>query len=46
MRRWDTDKCEIFATAYAAWNDLPIWGREPTDEAILREILERWHSDK
>ena len=46
MRRWDTDKCELFATAYAAWNDLLIWGREPTDDAILHEILERWHPDK
>ena len=46
MRRWDTDKCELFSTAYAAWNDLLIWGREPTDDAILHEILERWHPDK
>lgn len=46
MRTWDTDRCEMFATAYAAWNDLLIWKREPTDKAILNEILGRWHERK
>jgi len=46
MRGWDTDRCEIFSTAYAAWNDLLLWGRDPTDEAILHEILERWNPAK
>jgi len=46
MRTWDTDRCEIFSTTYAAWNDLVIWGREPTDEAILHEILDRWSPEK
>jgi hypothetical protein len=46
MRSWDTQTCEIFATAYAAWNDLIIWHRETTDDAILSEILERWHESK
>lgn len=46
MRDWNTDRCEIFCTTYAAWNDLVILGKEPTDAAILREILERWHDSK
>ena len=46
MRTWNTDQCEIFSTTYAAWNDLIIWGQQPTDSAILHEILERWHSNK
>ena len=46
MRTWDTDRCEMFATAYAAWNDLLIWKREPSDEAILEEVLGRWHERK
>jgi type I restriction enzyme S subunit len=46
MRDWNTDRCEIFCTTYAAWNDLVIWGKEPTEVAILREILERWHDNK
>lgn len=46
MRTWKTEQCEIFSTTYAAWNDLIIWGQQPTDGAILHEILERWHSNK
>jgi type I restriction enzyme S subunit len=46
MRAWDTDRCEIFSTAYAAWNDLILWGKPVTDKAILHEILERWNPAK
>jgi len=46
MRSWDTETCEVFATAYAAWNDLIIWRKEVSDDAILGEILERWHESK
>lgn len=46
MRSWDTETCEIFATTYAAWNDLIIWRKEASDDAILTEILERWHESK
>ncbi len=46
MRKWDTDACEIFSTAYAAWNDLLIWRKDATEEAILNEILNRWNPEK
>jgi type I restriction enzyme S subunit len=46
MRRWDTERCEIFSTAYAAWNDLLFWGQEATDDAIVHEVLHRWHESK
>lgn len=46
VREWPTERCEIFSTAYAAWNDLLIWGQKPTNDAILREILERWTDSK
>jgi type I restriction enzyme, S subunit len=46
MRSWKTDRCEIFSTVYAAWNDLILWGRAPTDETILHEILNCWHPNK
>lgn len=46
MRRWDTDRCEIFSTSYAAWNDLILGGREATDDAILHEVLNDWHESK
>ncbi|HTD82205.1 MAG TPA: hypothetical protein VK648_00275 [Gemmatimonadaceae bacterium] len=46
MRHWDTERCEIFATAYAAWNDLLLWEKEVSDDAILQEVLYRWHDSK
>lgn len=46
MQKWDTERCEIFCTAYAAWNDLILWGKEPTDDAILDEILNKWNPAK
>ncbi|HMP90634.1 MAG TPA: restriction endonuclease subunit S, partial [Kiritimatiellia bacterium] len=46
MRSWKTDRCEIFCTVYAAWNDLILWNKEPTEAAILNEILNRWHDSK
>ncbi len=41
----NTDDAELFATAYAAWNDLLIDGRSPDDEAIIAEV-HGWHPDK
>ena len=46
MRSWTTDRCEIFSTTYAAWNDLILWGKEPTEDAILHEVWDRWHTRK
>ena len=46
MRCWDTERCEIFSTAYAAWNDLLLWGQEASDDAIVHEVLHRWHENK
>ena len=46
MRKWDTDTCEIFCTAYAAWNDLLLWGKEVTDEAVMDQVLNHWHIAK
>jgi type I restriction enzyme S subunit len=46
LRTWNTESCEIFSTVYAAWNDLILWGREATDDAILHQILNCWHESK
>jgi type I restriction enzyme S subunit len=51
IRRFATAKtlsCEIASTLYAAWNDLLIDGRHPTDEEIIREASDpkRWHESK
>lgn len=39
-------QAEIVATAYAAWNNLLLDGKQPTDEEIVRESRENWHPDK
>jgi type I restriction enzyme S subunit len=36
----------IFATVYAAWNNLLIEGKMPTDNEIIRAAREEWHSSK
>ncbi len=42
----DTKQAEIFATTYAAWNNLLLDGRSPTDDEIVREAREDWHEEK
>ncbi len=46
MKSWKTERCERFATLYSAWNDLLHWGHEPTDAAILEQVLENWNPSK
>ncbi|MGY2437052.1 hypothetical protein ACW4FQ_28315, partial [Escherichia coli] len=46
MRGWDTDRCEMTVTLYAAWNDLILEGRTVSDEAILAEVLHNWNDTK
>jgi len=41
----NTDEAELFATAYAAWNDLLIDGRQAEDDEIIAEI-HGWHESK
>lgn len=43
-----TRQCEIVSTLYAAWNDLLIDGKSPTDDEIIREAstAETWHASK
>jgi hypothetical protein len=46
MKNWSTERCERFATVYAAWNDLLHWKEPDTDDAILNQVLKHWHPDK
>ncbi|MFI3048478.1 restriction endonuclease subunit S [Pseudomonas coronafaciens] len=46
MRDWDTDRCEMTVTLYAAWNDFVIEGRTVTDESIVDEVMHRWNEAK
>jgi type I restriction enzyme S subunit len=41
-----TEEAEIIATLFAAWNDLLIDGKSPSDDEIIREVRENWHYKK
>jgi len=41
-----TEQAEIMATVFAAWNNLLLEGKQPTDEQIVFEARENWHPDK
>jgi hypothetical protein len=45
IAKMDTDQAELFATAYAAWNDLLIDARPAEDDAIIAEIY-GWDESK
>lgn len=42
----NTEKAEIVATLFAAWNDFLLDGKTPTDDEIIREVRENWHLSK
>ena len=42
----NTERAGLFATIFAAWNDLLIDGRDPSDDDIIREVRENWHEKK
>jgi type I restriction enzyme S subunit len=46
MRDWDTDRCEMTVTLYAAWNDFILEGRPVSDEAIVDEVMHSWNATK
>jgi len=46
FKKLDTDQIELVATVYAAWNDLLLAKKEPSEKAVAREVLERWHPSK
>jgi len=46
MLHMDVQQAEIFATVYAAWNNLLLDGKTPTDEEIVFEARENWHPNK
>ncbi len=39
-------QAEIMATVFAAWNNVLLDGKQPTDEQIVFEARENWHADK
>jgi type I restriction enzyme S subunit len=39
-------QAEILATVYAAWNNLLLLGKSPSEEEIVTEARENWHESK
>lgn len=46
FRALSTERCEIVATLYAAWNDLLRDRGAASDDAIVHEVLNHWHEAK
>jgi hypothetical protein len=46
MLPMDMLQAEVFATVYAAWNNLLLDNQTPTDEQIVLAARENWHPDK
>lgn len=42
----DTRGAEAVATLYAAWNDALASGTVPSDDEVIREVLNEWHPKK
>lgn len=42
----NTEESEIVATLYAAWNDLLLEGKPVSDEIVISEFREHWHTRK
>ena len=42
----DSRQAEVFATVHAAWNNLLLDGKQPTNDEIIYEARENWHDDK
>ncbi|MCW9708838.1 restriction endonuclease subunit S [Fodinibius salsisoli] len=42
----NSTQAEIIATIYAAYNDLLIEKKEPSEDEVLDEILNNWHPNK
>lgn len=46
FKTWNTERCEIVATLYSAWEDLLQGGKSFTDADIVNEVLNNWHESK
>lgn len=42
----NTERCEIVATLYSAWEDLLYSNKSFTDTDIINEVLSNWHESK
>lgn len=42
----NTQQAEVMCTVYAGWNNLLLEGQQPSDEEIVYESRENWHTAK
>ncbi len=42
----DTEQAEVVTTLFAAWNDMLIEGRSPSDHEIITDVRGNWHTSK
>ncbi len=46
IKNCSTDKAEMIATLYAAWNDFIIKGEQVSDIQIVKDVRENWNDTK
>lgn len=46
FKDYDTRQVEAITTLYAVWNDALLDSETPTDDRIIRGVLEEWHPEK
>ncbi len=46
FEQMNTEQAEVFATVFAAWNDLLIDGEKATDDQVIEQVREHWHKAK
>lgn len=46
LRPLTTQRCEIVATLYSAWEDFLSANKDPSDEEIVAEVQTNWHPSK
>ena len=46
FKTWNTERCEIVATLYSAWEDMQKTNKSFTDADIVNEVLNNWHESK
>jgi type I restriction enzyme M protein len=44
--KWNTERCEIVATLYSAWQDFVRENEKYDDGKIVNEVINNWHESK
>jgi type I restriction enzyme, S subunit len=46
FEKMTTEQAEVFATVFAAWNDLLIDGANANEDQIIEQVRQHWHASK